>query len=397
VLASRINKNSVRFIGTIHSLAFASLNLNRTQVAQVGDFSHWYHGDHEEITWAMSVIKFAYRNKIPLAEAYKNFAAGGWFVPFAVVEHVATSYDNWKFASCTIDFDDMLIMALGKIEPFDTVVVDEAQDLSPIQWDLIRSMTKGIILISGDDDQALFRWCGADPEGMVNMADTYEVLDQSYRVPILAHALAEQTIKQVVNRVDKVYKPTADEGVVQLRPIYEPREYDTPHTVLCRDHWTMKAIEDELISIKLPYHAENSLFYSARAKLIRAINIGDINTIQRLHRRLKTKYQVEVSEGKIPKGKWQDLVNLSGCDDIELDYLWFADLTVEPNITLSTIHSFKGKEDDNIVLCMNCGPTVQNAVDFTLSFEDEVRVWYVGLTRNRKELTIVGSNEFVLV
>ena len=47
---------------------------------------------------------------------------------------------------------------------YDVVFVDEAQDLSPIQWkmvDILRENSKYVIL-AGDDDQAIYGWAGAD-------------------------------------------------------------------------------------------------------------------------------------------------------------------------------------------------------------------------------------------
>ena len=47
---------------------------------------------------------------------------------------------------------------------YDVVFIDEAQDLSPIQWkmvDILRKNSKYVIL-AGDDDQAIYGWAGAD-------------------------------------------------------------------------------------------------------------------------------------------------------------------------------------------------------------------------------------------
>lgn len=396
VLASKVNKNNIRFVGTIHSLAFNALNLSKSQVVQVEDFSEWYRGEPNEISWALSIGQYAYRHEsMGLAEAYKNFSQGGWVVPFAIVEHIVDSYINWKRSYCLIDFDDMLIMARGKIEPFDVVVVDEAQDLSPIQWELIKSITKHHMIISGDDDQALFRWCGADPHGMLKIANTTEVLSQSYRVPRKAHALAESTIKQVTNRVGKRYSPIDLEGIIHIVNEYDPMKLKEPHTVLCRDKWTMKSIEEDIVACGLPYNSTKSLFHSAKMNLIKALFTEDIKNIQRLYRYLRPDLHQSVIEGHIPKGHWQDLIDYSKYTDDELNYMWIVDPLEEPKITLSTIHSFKGKEDDHIVLCSDCGPTVQSSVDNSLSYDDEIRVWYVGCTRTKNEMTIVGLNQFI--
>ena len=47
---------------------------------------------------------------------------------------------------------------------FDVAFVDEAQDLSMIQWkmfNIIKENSKYVIL-AGDDDQAIYGWAGAD-------------------------------------------------------------------------------------------------------------------------------------------------------------------------------------------------------------------------------------------
>ena len=65
-----------------------------------------------------------------------------------------------------IDFTDMIkeFVLLDKSPKFDVVFIDEAQDLSRSQWGMAKCIwdkTKHTY-IAGDDDQAIFRWAGAD-------------------------------------------------------------------------------------------------------------------------------------------------------------------------------------------------------------------------------------------
>ena len=55
----------------------------------------------------------------------------------------------------------------GKEE--DVVIVDEAQDLTKLQWDMCQKIWKNAkrVYISGDDDQAIFRWAGADVDSFI--------------------------------------------------------------------------------------------------------------------------------------------------------------------------------------------------------------------------------------
>lgn len=45
-------------------------------------------------------------------------------------------------------------------------MVDEAQDLTPLQWDMVVKIAKSVwrVYIAGDDDQAIYEWNGAEVE-----------------------------------------------------------------------------------------------------------------------------------------------------------------------------------------------------------------------------------------
>ena len=68
----------------------------------------------------------------------------------------------------------------------DVIFVDEAQDLSKIQWDMIEKIERDNgcdIWVAGDDDQAIFGWAGADVDIFIDWDATEMPLKQSERVP----------------------------------------------------------------------------------------------------------------------------------------------------------------------------------------------------------------------
>ena len=80
--------------------------------------------------------------------------------------------NNYKDAFQLKDFTDMIEkFIMAELCPkFDVVFIDEAQDLSPIQWkmlEIIKNNTKHMIL-AGDDDQAIYAWAGADVKRFIN-------------------------------------------------------------------------------------------------------------------------------------------------------------------------------------------------------------------------------------
>ena len=53
------------------------------------------------------------------------------------------------------------------------------------------------VYISGDDDQAIFRWAGADIEHLINMKGNVSVLNQSYRCPVEVHKVAHDIVTRI--------------------------------------------------------------------------------------------------------------------------------------------------------------------------------------------------------
>ena len=119
-----------------------------------------------------------------------------------------------------IDFTDMIEKFLDKnVTPdFDVIFVDEAQDLSLIQWSMINKIEKDTncdVWVAGDDDQAIFGWAGADVDSFINY-DAKEIpLKQSKRVPSIIQEVALSVITRIQeNRIDKEYFPKSETGDV---------------------------------------------------------------------------------------------------------------------------------------------------------------------------------------
>ena len=66
-----------------------------------------------------------------------------------------------------IDFEDMLEKALAPniiFPDYKVVMVDEVQDLTPLEWRVIAKLglTTEELYLVGDDDQAIYGWKGAN-------------------------------------------------------------------------------------------------------------------------------------------------------------------------------------------------------------------------------------------
>lgn len=107
-----------------------------------------------------------YRERFPAAKAFARY-----------VQAVAQRFQNQKHAMNAVDFDDLLkearnLLKSGRCAPaFRHIIVDEVQDTSRIQCDLIQALWKEEthLVICGDKKQSIYTWRGADPGVMPDL------------------------------------------------------------------------------------------------------------------------------------------------------------------------------------------------------------------------------------
>ena len=92
---------------------------------------------------------------------------------------------------------------------FKVIFIDEAQDLSPLQWKLYDRLKEQAddIYLAGDDDQAIFAWAGADVNRFINeKADKERVLKYSKRISRAVQEQSEIPIENIEGlRKEKIY------------------------------------------------------------------------------------------------------------------------------------------------------------------------------------------------
>ena len=67
-----------------------------------------------------------------------------------------------------VDFTDMInqLVESKKFPKLTVAFVDEAQDLSLMQWQLVEGLKNNseMLYVAGDDDQCIYKWRGASVE-----------------------------------------------------------------------------------------------------------------------------------------------------------------------------------------------------------------------------------------
>ena len=113
------------------------------------------------------------------------------------ISYVYKNFTRFKNYYQMIDFDDMLEKSLVKnieFKPYKLVLVDEAQDLSKLEWQVISKIARNTeeLVLVGDDDQSIYGWKGSDArifqrwpckkECVLSLPKTYRLPPAVYKV-----------------------------------------------------------------------------------------------------------------------------------------------------------------------------------------------------------------------
>lgn len=166
----------------------------------------------------------------------------------------ARVYREFKRDEDLRDFTDLLTMAL-EIEPpeLDILLVDEAQDLSMLQWQLVAHLATRAtrVVVAGDSNQAIYCWAGADPDTLVNLAGEVVVLAQGYRMTAPVHAVAAEVAARIVKQRQASFAPRPGIGLVEWCDDFDALDFDGQEwLVLARTNYLLaraRAVLDPLV------------------------------------------------------------------------------------------------------------------------------------------------------
>lgn len=134
-----------------------------------------------------------------------------------------------------IDFNDQLYMPAlfgGAFPQFPTVLVDEAQDLNPVQHELLRRLVRGRIIIVGDPWQSIYGFRGAKAEGMAALETKHNMtvlpLSTSFRCP-------EAVVRAAQWRVPH-FRWSKPGGSVETLPTLFVDDLRPDAVILCRNN-----------------------------------------------------------------------------------------------------------------------------------------------------------------
>ena len=280
--------------------------------------------------------------------------------------------------------------------------------------------------IAGDDDQAIFKWAGADVDHFIALkeeVDTIKTLDQSYRIPGgPIHELSQKIIRKVQKRFDKEYKPRSEAGLLK-------RYSDITQVNMSKGNWLILStanyfLDDakDLCELQGWYYQHRGI-NSVSLNLLMALNNWEhwrkgtsLNTLEikniyeylgsnvlsgfqkgkTLHSDAKYKLkECQEQHGLLTDKVWFE--SFEGLDTITENYIRNMrsngeQINKNPRIVMSTIHGAKGGEADNVLLLQD----LTGAALETFSYDpDELhRLFYTGATRAKRELHVLDPKDF---
>jgi DNA helicase-2/ATP-dependent DNA helicase PcrA len=360
-------------------------------------------------------------------------------IPLDLMQRVYRDYERWKSAEGSIDFEDLLELAVQLFEEdaearetfraqYLAFTVDEYQDVNLLQQTLLDAWLgeRDDLCVVGDDYQSIYSFTGASPSHLLGVPDRFPQalivrLEENYRsspqVLELANKLvpnlggAEKTLRSVrPEGPEPVLRPFAtveEEGAAIVEAI---RALDCPLeevAILARTNARLTDFEELLHDARLPFQGASLLERDAARRLGRRLERNSSPAGDAVRAWALEAGWLEHPPGKLGEReqvRQQDLARLvtlaSGFDGDAAAFV--ADLRERfspggdgaHGVHLLTFHRAKGLEFEAVFLPRLQEkelPSKQARTPDELA--EERRLLYVGLTRAKRVLWLTWTGK----
>ena len=436
----RLGFKDLPYFRTLHSLGFKQLELDTKKVMKSEHYKEIGKACGIEIQYAswnedeggilnsdsphLSLIELARSKNISTEEQYNLGEHDDPHLSKIDLLRFEKEINNFKRdRPGMIDFTDMInqLVVSTKFPKLKVAFVDEAQDLSVMQWKVVEGIKNNseMLYVAGDDDQCIYKWRGAHVESFLDLKGTTEILKQSYRVPENIFNVANKIINRISKnkRVQKTWQPTKDKGYFAEHESIESVDVSKGEwLILGRDRWKLDEFEQ--------YFQDNNIYYERAKKdtpikdKFQAIDLyenklkkgmplsyDECHSIKK--KMLNKDWTNKMFKAMVPN-KFYDISSLKKSFGLKTDAPWqlafsrmgetdtkkIEDLLKKgenlkdgARIKLATIHGVKGNERQNVVLPLCLTKTSLNAYEKDPT--DEHRLMYVGSTRAKESLHII--------
>jgi DNA helicase-2/ATP-dependent DNA helicase PcrA len=325
---------------------------------------------------------------------------------------VLDTYDASIAHQAHYDFDDQKFMPIHFdwiVPRYDQVVVDEFQDVCPVEYELMsRAARGGQLCAIGDPDQTIYGFKGASPK-------TFPKFIQDYGAAELPLSICYRCSVKVVEEAQKIVPRIESAPGAQGGAVGHPKDEEFRRLVANGD-FVLCRTTDELVATCIELMREGRLarvrgreFGTSLEFLIRRVSKGDdFMSIESFSTALLD-YEMERSEQLTRLRREREIINLtdrcrsiralsdqaSDVDGVKkrLAQVFCGDKEKHGGIDLMTIHKSKGLQAGRVwILRPDLLPHPRSS-EREWMLAEERRLKYVAITRAERELHWVQPPE----
>ncbi|HEX4401709.1 MAG TPA: ATP-dependent helicase [Galbitalea sp.] len=366
----------------------------------------------------------------------------------AKVVDLQRAYETVKDDRKQLDFEDVLLVTAGMIESEPRVaqqvreqyrffVVDEYQDVSPLQQELLSLWLgeRNDVCVVGDASQTIYTFAGATPDYLLGFTGAHDDatvirLEQNYRSTSAIVDAANRVMHGRAGALDLHAAPGASSGPApavsafphdraEARAIAEAirSEIDAgiqpaSIAILYRINVQSAALETALGDTGVPFVIRGATRFFDQREVKEAIMLlkgASVNTlpaplfqtVSDVLRSLGWTQDAPDVRGAV-RDRWESLNALIGLADESPDGTTLKEFVAEllerqagqheptmSAVTLATLHSAKGLEWDSVYIAgVSEGLLPIGYAKTEPAVEEERRLFYVGITRARRQLRL---------
>lgn len=239
-----------------------------------------------------------------ISTLFSNIKTGrkNWQSENDMYRELYESYQEGLKLYNALDFDDLIVLPIKLFkehpdvlmqykERYKYIMVDEFQDTSHQQYELMRLLAEKNVAVVGDDDQSIYSWRGADYQNIINFEKDFKGmqeirLEQNYRSTGTILDAANGVISHNTNRKDKKLWSGQGEGKpieifmpeneineadfiaesIQGIAMEDRRKYDE-FGVLIRANTQSRYIEEAFLKSNIPYTMSGGTSFFERKEI----------------------------------------------------------------------------------------------------------------------------------